>query len=273
MAKSPADVLYGADRRQSAWLLPLFRTALQRDPVKDFAPLTLAVSSPSMLVYIRRCRSGRSRIDRWARPDRTAQLCRVGHDRRDASSRGGIIQSDGGRQYRARTHKGSGPALIGLMSGEVEFMLPGAASAWGFVKQGRLRAPLGICALHPSALFPGVPTVSASGMPGYHQCRQGVVAPARTPVRSQLTRLNQNSCGLQSARGQRKAQQRWNRNRRQLAGGICSQHEIRYRQDEQADQGCQYSQRITPPGFRCFATPERLRNSAQFTFDLPQPLL
>lgn len=63
-------------------------------------------------------------------------------------------------------YKGSGPGLVGVMTGEVEFMFPGAASAWGFVKQGKLRG-LAICSAKPSELFPGVPTVAASGLPGF----------------------------------------------------------------------------------------------------------
>ena len=164
---------------------------LQYDPVKDFAPLTLAVSSPSMLVVhpsvpvrsvkeliaLAKARPGQLNYAAGtigATPHLAAELFKV----------------MAGVNIVRVPYKGSGPSLIGLMSGEVEFMFPGAASAWGFVKQGRLRA-LGICALHPSALFPGVPTVSASGVPGYESVSpQGVVAPARTPV-AIVTRLNQ----------------------------------------------------------------------------------
>jgi len=190
VAKSPADGYTVLIDGSPLWLLPLFR-AVPWDPVKDFAPLTLAVSSPSMLVVhpsvpvksvtaliaLAKARPGQLNYAAGtigATPHLAAELFKV----------------MAGVNIVRVSYKGSGPSLIGLMSGEVEFMFPGAASAWGFVKQGRLRA-LGICALHPSALFPGVPTVSASGLPGYESVSpQGVVAPARTPV-AIVTRLNQ----------------------------------------------------------------------------------
>ena len=60
VAKSPADGYTVLIDGSPLWLLPLFR-AVPWDPVKDFAPLTLAVNSPSFWSYTRRCRSGRSR--------------------------------------------------------------------------------------------------------------------------------------------------------------------------------------------------------------------
>jgi len=76
------------------------------------------------------------------------------------------------------------------MTGEVEFMFPGAASAWGYVKQGKLRG-LAICSAQPSALFPGLPTMAATGLPGFESVSpQGIVAPAKTPAPI-INRLNQ----------------------------------------------------------------------------------
>ena len=87
-------------------------------------------------------------------------------------------------------YKGSGPGLIGLMTGEVEFMFPGAASAWSYVKQGKLRG-LAICSAQPSPLFPGMPTMAATGLPGFESVSpQGIVAPAKTPA-AIVNRLNQ----------------------------------------------------------------------------------
>ena len=171
------------------WLLPLFR-AVPWDPVKDFAPLTLAVSSPSMLVVhpsvpvnsvreliaLAKARPGQLNYAAGtigATPHLAAELFKV----------------MAGVNIVRVPYKGSGPSLIGLMSGEVEFMFPGAASAWGFVKQGRLKG-LAICAAQPSALFPGVPTMAASGLPGYESVSpQGIVAPARTSA-AIVARLN-----------------------------------------------------------------------------------
>jgi tripartite-type tricarboxylate transporter receptor subunit TctC len=190
VAKSPADGYTLIVDGSPLWLLPLFRTVTW-DPIKDFAPLTLAVSSPSMLVVhpsvpvksvrelvaLARAHPGKLNYAAGtigATPHLAAELFKV----------------MAGVNIVRVPYKGSGPGLIGLMSGEVEFMFPGAASAWGYVKQGRLKG-LAICALQPSALFPGVPTVAASGLPGYESVSpQGVFAPAKT-LSAIVNRLNQ----------------------------------------------------------------------------------
>ena len=49
------------------------------------------------------------------------------------------------------------------------------------IKTGKLRA-LAVTSTQPSALFPGLPTIAASGVPGYESAAQfGLFAPSRTP--------------------------------------------------------------------------------------------
>lgn len=173
------------------WLLPLLRANTPWDGVRDFAPITLAVSSPSMLVVhpsvpvksvkelvaLAKARPGELNYAAGtlgATPHLAGELFRV----------------MAGVKIVRVPYKGSGPGLIGVMTGEVEFMFPGAASAWGFVKQGKLRG-LAICSAKPSDLFPGLPTVAASGLPGFESVSpQTIVAPARTPA-AIVNRLNQ----------------------------------------------------------------------------------
>jgi tripartite-type tricarboxylate transporter receptor subunit TctC len=58
------------------------------------------------------------------------------------------------------------------------------------VKLGRLRA-LAVTSAQPSAAFPGLPTMAASGLPGYESGTfYGVFAPAKTPE-AIINRLNQ----------------------------------------------------------------------------------
>ena len=59
----------------------------------------------------------------------------------------------------------------------------------GHVNSGRLRA-LAVTSIKPSALAPGLPTVAASGLPGYDAASMvGVLVPAGTP-RAIVNRLN-----------------------------------------------------------------------------------
>ena len=172
------------------WLQPLFRK-VGWNPVTDFAALTMAVSSPSMLVV------HPSVPVKTLRELIALAKARPGEINYAAGSIGATPHL-AGEQFKVMAgvnvvrvpYKGTGPGMIGLMGGEVEFMFPGAASAWNYVKQKRLKA-LAVCSLKPSALFPGVVTMTDSGLPGYESVSpQGVVVPAKTPA-AVVARLHQ----------------------------------------------------------------------------------
>jgi tripartite-type tricarboxylate transporter receptor subunit TctC len=86
--------------------------------------------------------------------------------------------------------KGGGPSLIALMGGEVQVVISGVSTVETHVKAGRLKA-LAVTSAQPSPLAPGLPTVAASGVPGYEvEGIDAVYAPAGTPV-AIINRLNQ----------------------------------------------------------------------------------
>ena len=191
VAKAPPDGYTLLVNGSPMWLLPVIRPSSSWEATRDFAPITQAVSSPSMLVVhpsvpvknlkelIALAKKHPGKLNYaagtlGAAPHLAAEL----------------FKSMAGVNIVRVPYKGSGPGLLGVMTGEVEFMFPGAASAWGYVKQGKLKG-LAICSAQPSALFPGLPTLSASGLPGYESISpQALVAPARTPA-AIVNRLNQ----------------------------------------------------------------------------------
>jgi tripartite-type tricarboxylate transporter receptor subunit TctC len=63
-------------------------------------------------------------------------------------------------------YKGAAPAFTDLISGRLQLMFPTAASVMPHVKSGRLKA-LAVTSAQPTTLVPGLPTVSATGLPGY----------------------------------------------------------------------------------------------------------
>ena len=68
-----------------------------------------------------------------------------------------------------------------LIAGESHVSFPNAGSVMPHVKSGRLKA-LAVCSTQPSALAPGLPTVTATGLPGYESVSPQAlsrVAPAR----------------------------------------------------------------------------------------------
>jgi tripartite-type tricarboxylate transporter receptor subunit TctC len=78
-------------------------------------------------------------------------------------------------------YKGSGPALTDLLGGHVAIYFSSLPAAIGLVKEGKVRA-LGVTGPQRSVIFPDVPTVAESGLPGFEAVlHYGIVAPAGTP--------------------------------------------------------------------------------------------
>jgi tripartite-type tricarboxylate transporter receptor subunit TctC len=86
-------------------------------------------------------------------------------------------------------YKGSAPALTDLMGGAVAMMFDTIPSAVSHVKSGKLRA-LGVTGARRSPLFPEVPTVAESGLPGFEVVSwYGLIGPAAMP-QEVVRRLN-----------------------------------------------------------------------------------
>ena len=78
-------------------------------------------------------------------------------------------------------YKGSGPAIVDLLAGQIHLMFANITAGLPQVKAGRLRA-LATSGDTRSHAAPGIPTVAESGIPGYVVTSWfGVMAPARTP--------------------------------------------------------------------------------------------
>lgn len=190
-AKSPPDGYTIIVSGSPQWLLPLLRPGIPWDPVKDFAPITLATSSPSILVVHPSVpvKSVRQLIAlAKARPGELNYA--AGTLGATPHLAGELFKSMAGINVVRVGYKGTGPGVVGVMTGEVHYMFPGAPAVMPYVKQGRLRA-LAVCSAQPSPLAPGVPTVTATGLPGFESLSpQAVFAPAGMPP-ALITRLHQ----------------------------------------------------------------------------------
>ena len=190
VAKAPPDGYTLLVTGSPAWLLPVLTPGVPWD-AKDFAPITLAASSPSLLV-----------VHPSVPVKSVKELIALAKARPGelnfASGTVGATPYIAGEMFRHMagvnivrvTYKGTGPAVVAVMAGEVHLMFPGAPAAMPYVKQGRLRA-VAVCSAEPSAFTPGVPTVAASGLPDFESVSPfGVMAPRGTPA-AIVNRLNQ----------------------------------------------------------------------------------
>jgi tripartite-type tricarboxylate transporter receptor subunit TctC len=174
----------------SMWISPLLGQKISFDPIADFAPVTLAVSSPSILVVhpALPVASVKDLISlAKARPgDLNYASGLTGGTPHLAAE---LLRSMAGIRITRIPYKGSTPALTDLIAGNVQLMIAPVASAMAQVKSRRVRA-LAVTSAQPSALAPGLPAVAAS-LPGYEMLPiVGIFTPVGTPAPI-VDRLNQ----------------------------------------------------------------------------------
>ena len=175
------------------WLQPFVRKSVPYDPVRDFSPITLVVTSPTVLV-VHPALPVKSVKDLIAlvktRPgELNYAMGSAGSANHLAAE---LFKSMTGADMLGIGYRGNGPVVNALISGQVQLMFATASSVTPLVKSGRLRA-IAVASEKPSALVPELPTVAASGLPGYESISTtGFFAPAKTPA-AIITRLNRDS--------------------------------------------------------------------------------
>jgi tripartite-type tricarboxylate transporter receptor subunit TctC len=102
---------------------------------------------------------------------------------------GELIQMQVGTRMPSIPYKGSGPALIDLMGGQVDAHVDQLTASMGYIKSGRIRA-IAVTTNRRSPQLPDVPTLAESGLRDFDATTAtGLLAPANTP-REIIGRLN-----------------------------------------------------------------------------------
>ena len=173
------------------WFMPLFRDNVRWDPERDFSPITLAASTPN-LVVVHPSLPVKSIKELIALAKARPGELNYGSSSTGASTHvaAELFKAMAGVNIVRVNYKGGAQAVGDLIAGQIHLMFSPAGTATPHVKSGRLRA-LAVGSAEPSALAPGLPTVAASGLPGYEsRSLSGLFAPAKTPV-AIIKRLNQ----------------------------------------------------------------------------------
>lgn len=182
-AKSPADgytTLLGSS--SSISINPFLNSKLQYDPKRDFAPISLIGFVPHILLV-------HPSVPATSVKDFIAYAKGQAKPITFASAGIGTSHHLSGEIFKTMTglnmihvpYAGSGPAIVGLMGGHVQFLSLDVPAALPQVKAGKVRA-LGIATLKRDPLLPDLPTVSESGLPGFEVTAwYGLFAPSKTP--------------------------------------------------------------------------------------------
>lgn len=155
---------------------------LPYDTVKDFAPITIAATLPLVvvvpaqspiktfqdLIATARAQPGKLTFAS-AGPGNTSHLSVE------------YLKSRLGLDMIHVPYKGSGPAIIGLLGGEVSFMFDSLSSSLPQIKAGKFRA-LAMASARRSRILPDVPTVIESGVADFDvSVWYSILAAANTP--------------------------------------------------------------------------------------------
>ncbi len=189
VARAPADgytLLMATNSPLSA--VPHLRKKPPYDALKDFAPISLA-GYYTFLVAVH--------------PSVPAKSLRELHDHARANpgklnyATGNtssivitaLLHSQAGVKMLHVPYKSEPPAIVDLISGQVQVMVTSYSTVAAHLREGRLRA-LALALNQRSPLLPNVPTVVESGMTQFTITPwAGVFAPARTP-KTVVERLN-----------------------------------------------------------------------------------
>jgi tripartite-type tricarboxylate transporter receptor subunit TctC len=162
---------------------PALHSKMQFDTLRDFAPVSLLLRVPNVLV-----------VTPSYPVQSVADLIKLGQPDSGkpihfASAGNGSAQHLAGELFNvlAKTnlehvaYKGGGPAMVDVMAGQVPVMFASLGSASQHIRNGKLRA-VAVGGGQRSKAVPNLPTIAESGVPGYESYEwNAVFAPAGTP--------------------------------------------------------------------------------------------
>ena len=161
---------------------PAMYPKLPYDTARDFAPVSLLLSGPTLLVAHPSlpAKNARELIALAKSRPGTLTFASAGHGTPPHMA-GELFKSMARVDILHIPYKGNGPAYTDLIAGQVSLMFPNIATSLPYVKSGRMRA-LGVGGKQRSTIAPEIPTIAESGLPGYEMSSWfGLLAPAGTP--------------------------------------------------------------------------------------------
>jgi tripartite-type tricarboxylate transporter receptor subunit TctC len=170
---------------------PALYRSMPYDPVADFAPISLLVAVPNVLVVHPDFPAGdvaqliallKANPGKYSYA--SAGVGTPGH------LSGELFKSMAGVDMVHVPYKGGGPALVDVMEGYVPMMFDNLPSSTEPIRAGKLRS-LAVTTAQRAASMPDLPTVAESGLPGFETYSwNALFAPTGTPS-AVIARLNE----------------------------------------------------------------------------------
>ena len=162
------------------------------DPIADFTPVSLVAFLPLVMVaaYDSPFKTAQDVVKAAKAKQESVSYASAGNGG-SAHLAGALVETQSGTKMIHVPFKGNAPALTEVMTGRVSFMFYPMVGISNWVNEKKLRV-LAVSTEKPHPDYPGVPTMAASGFPGFEQYTQGlgIVAPAHTPA-PVVAKLNQ----------------------------------------------------------------------------------
>ena len=169
---------------------PWMYKSLPWNPVKDFTPVAHVAWSPVIIATSINSKY-KTLADVVAAAKAAPDTITYGSPGNGTTIHlaGDQFEKAAGIKLRHVPYKGSNPALMDALAGNVDLLVSSVPSAMAQVKAGKLR-PLAVTSAKRSTSLPDVPTVAESGFKGFDMSTwYGLLMPAGTPA-AVVTQMN-----------------------------------------------------------------------------------
>jgi tripartite-type tricarboxylate transporter receptor subunit TctC len=188
-ARAPADGYTIFMATVAHTMAPSIYKKLSYDFEQDFEPITIAASVPNILIV-------NPSLPAKSVPELIAYIKanpgKVNYGSAGVGSTehmsGALFRSLAGLDIVHVPYRGGAPMLADLVAGHIQMSIETSGAATPFIKGGQVRA-LAVSPAKRSGLFPDLPTLAESGLPGYDVTTwYGVLVPKGTPqpIRNKL---------------------------------------------------------------------------------------
>jgi tripartite-type tricarboxylate transporter receptor subunit TctC len=162
---------------------------LRYDPLRDFAPISLAVTTPNVLIT--KPQLAAKSVKELVEADKNGRLsyCSSGTGSSDHLTAELLKQIAGGQAVHV-PYRGGAACQTDIMGNQVDYSFQNLGAVTNYIKGGRMKA-LAVTAKTRNAQLPDVPTVVEAGFPDLVVTSwQAAAAPAKTP-REIVAKLNE----------------------------------------------------------------------------------